>query len=87
VRGRNDSGEEYEIDTVLDNLSPGGLYVRLARTVEESAKLFLLVRLSPSPDWTIFAPLVAIQGEGLRAEPQTDGRCGVAVRFSHRRFV
>ena len=87
VRGRDEIGEKYEMDTVLDNLGPGGLYLRLARNVEEGAKLFFLVRLSPSQDRAVFAPLVAIHGEVLRAEPQTDGRCGVAVRFSRRRFV
>ena len=87
VRGRGDNGEKYDMDTVLDNLGPGGLYLRLARNVKEGARLFLLVRFSPSQDKEVFAPLVAIEGEVLRAEPQTDGRCGIAVRFARRRFV
>jgi hypothetical protein len=87
VRGNDLNGERFQIDTVLDNIGSKGLYVRLARRVEPGANIFIVVRLSSSTDASVFAPRVAISGEVLRAEPQPDGSCGVAIGFQQHRFL
>ena len=46
VRGQDTSGESFEVNTVLENISAGGLYVRLGRCVKQGTKLFAVVRLS-----------------------------------------
>ena len=87
VRGVDATGERFTLDTVLDNLSAGGLYLRLARPVRRGMKLFIVVRLSTCRDPEVPAARVALQGVVLRAEPQPDGRCGVAVVFQRHRFL
>ena len=87
VRGEDADGESFEIDAVLDNLGPGGLYVRLGRNVSRGAKLFLTVRLSAAPGNTVFAPLLGFCGMVQRSEPGTYGRYGLAVLFTHQRFL
>ena len=87
VRGKDARGERFEIDTVLENIGFRGLYVLLGRDVELGADVFIEVRLSSTKDESVFAPRVAINGEVLRAEPQTDGQYGVAIEFHQRRFL
>ena len=132
VRGVDANGESFEVNTVLDNISAGGLYVRLGRCVKRGTRFFVLVRLSTTPEgWsarvrrgTIFrlcakhgarvwgwivrrvrgnretvvrpsisplsaisGPLVAIRGIATRTEPQPNGMCGVAIAFTHHRFL
>ena len=85
VRGKDTIGDRFDLETMLDNIGPKGLYVRLARSVEQGSELFIVVRLSA--DTSVFAPRIAIYGEVLRAEPQPDGSCGVAVEFRNHRFL
>lgn len=132
LRGKDASGESFEVDAVLDNISAGGLYVRLGRCVKRGARLFAVVRLSTSPagwrlqtrhgvrfsprrrrrgrswraivrpvvwGWGIVVlpsaslvstapgPLLVIRGVVIRTEPQLNGMCGVAVAFTHHRFL
>lgn len=87
VRGKDSGGERFDIDTVLDNISSEGLYVRLARDTEIGSDMFVVVRLSSADSGQVFAPRVAIHGEVLRREPQADGSYGVAIGFHHRRFL
>ena len=87
VRGVNATGERFTIDTLLDNLSTHGLYVRLAHRVPPGARLLVVVRLSTIPDPEVPAANVALHGVVLRAEPQPDGRWGLAVQFDRHRFL
>lgn len=87
VRGVNVSGETFEVTTTLDNLSAGGLYLRMTQRVELGAKLFIVVRLSVSPSREVLAPRIAIRGLVLRAELHPDGTCGVAVAVKQNRFL
>jgi len=87
VRGEDADAERFDIDAVLDNIGSAGLYLRLPRKVELGANLLVVVRLSSSQDRSVFAPNVAIHGEVLRAEPQPNGRFGVAVGFNHPGFL
>jgi c-di-GMP-binding flagellar brake protein YcgR len=87
VRGKDPSGEKFDIDTTLDNIGATGLYVRLSQNIKPGADIFVVVRLSASNDESVFAPRVAIHGEVLRCEQQPDGSHGVAVGFHQRRFL
>jgi hypothetical protein len=85
VRGINTSGEAFEIETVLDNLSASGLYLRLPQQIEPGARLFIIIRFSTASNDNAFR--VAIRGKVLRAEAQPDGNCGLGIEFERHRFI
>jgi hypothetical protein len=87
VRGVDDAGQGFELETVLDNLSTGGLYMRLPRSVRCGSKLSLVVRFPGLQNGTNFVPLISLKGTVTRAEPQADGRCGLAVVLSTSRLL
>lgn len=87
VRGVDANGESFEVNTVLDNISAGGLYMRLGRRVEVGARLFAIVRLSITQSEPVSVPRVAIRGVVVRIEPLPDSTWGVAVKFTHHRFL
>jgi c-di-GMP-binding flagellar brake protein YcgR len=87
VRGTDASGEAFEVDMVLENISATGLYVRLTRNVKRGANLFIIVRLSPSDRGADSAPLIAMLGKVRRAEQEANGSWGVAVEFTRHRFI
>ena len=80
------AGRVWREDVVLDNISGGGLYVRLKRSVQKDAQLSIAVRLSTAPSGSPALRLVA-RAVVLRAEPQLDGTCGVALEFGRRRVL
>jgi hypothetical protein len=87
VRVNDENGQDYHAETVLDNLSAGGCYLRLPRKPDPGAKIFTVVRLSTAQERKARAPLVAAKGVIARLEPQADGSWGVAVCFKHHRFL
>ena len=87
LRSVDAGGETFESDTVLDDFSAGGLYVRLTRRVEPGAKFFAVVRIATGPPSGTPAPRVAVRGVVLRTVPQPDGRYGVGVQFTRHRFL
>ena len=87
VRGTDANGEAFELDTVLDNISASGLYVRLPGNVERGANLFILVKLSRTDAGTDSAPLVALRGKVRRTKQESNGFWGVAVEFTGHRFI
>jgi len=87
VRGVDAYGEALEINTVLDDFSAGGLYVRLRWRVEPGARLFAVVRIAPALDPTVAGPRVAVRGRVVRVALPLEGRWGVGVQFTHRRFL
>ena len=86
VRGVNDAGEVFEIDASIENIGAGGLYLRMAQKVLPGSKLFIVTRLTALPG-AVSAPKLALRGTVLRAEPQPDGTCGVAVGVTSHRFL
>lgn len=84
VRGIDATGEILNVETVLDNLSGGGLYVRIPRRVAHGAHLAVGIRLSEA-GVAGRAARVAARGVVLRAEPTRDGRFGLAIRFTKSR--
>ena len=87
VRGVDANGEAFEMDSVLDNLSAGGLYLRMARNLIQGAELLVLVELPTGSANNTGPSQIEAQGVILRAEPQTSGLCGVAVAFTKHRFI
>ena len=75
----------WKEDTALVNISSGGLYLRLNRHIKEGARVHVAVRLSTAPPESTGALRLVAHGMVLRAEPQPDSTCGVAVEFSRRR--
>ncbi len=87
VRGVDESGCDFELDTVLDNLSTGGLYLRLPRSIRRGSKLSLLVQFSSIHNGATPTPTISLKGTVTRAEPQPDGRCGLAVVVNASRLM
>lgn len=87
VRGMDAGGEAFEINTVLDNLSADGLYLRLRQRVQPGTVLSIIIRLSSAPMNGVHAPRIAIDGVVLRAELKPDGTCGIAIKLTHHRFL
>jgi hypothetical protein len=86
VRGVDRKGQAFETDTVLDNLSAGGLYFRLIPRVEEGAKVFVVVQLSMAPTEEATRSRLGVLGVTLRVEAHPSGAWGTAVAFTRHRF-
>jgi len=87
VRGVDTNGQEFLTDTVLDNLSAGGFYLRIPQHVERGGRLFVVIQLSSENAGKETTQRVAAHGQVLRAELKPDGRFGLAVEIRHHRFL
>ena len=65
------SGRRLGVHAVLDDLSAGGFYLRLARPAREGEQLLVVTQVSGA--------VIVMRGAVLRVEPQEDGTCGLAV--------
>ncbi len=81
VRGIDCMGDPFEVEAVLDNLSAGGLYMRVDRRMEAGVRLFIFFRLATRLTPEAKGLRVAVRCRVLRSELQPDGACGVAVAF------
>jgi hypothetical protein len=86
VEGVNTSGEHFKVDTVLDNLSKDGLYVRLFPSVAQGSEITVVFRLSTAAVETS-SPRVAIKGTVLRVDERPGGAFGIAIQFKSPRFI
>jgi hypothetical protein len=87
VRGVDVDAQLFQEYTVLDNFSSSGLYLRLARRIQQGGRLFVFVRLSVTPNADAFATYIALRGLLLRSEPRPGGIFGTALRVTHHRFI
>ena len=93
VRGVDASGEEFTESTVLNDVSAGGLCVKLHRDVPLGTRLFVVFAFSTIALQSIAAPTVAARGEVRRVEradsevDDADHARGVAIQFRHYRFL
>ncbi len=87
VRGSDESGRRFEADTFVDNLSAGGLFLRLSEKVHKGTQLFILCQLSTSLEDGLPPPRVAIRGRVVRLVPQADGSTGLGIAISNHRFL
>jgi hypothetical protein len=86
LRGVDQTGDWFRIDTVLDNFSAAGLFMRLVRPIAPGATLFVRVRFTVGLVARPAAPGVAARGVVMWAEPRR-GAWGVAVKFIRQRFL
>ena len=85
VHGINEKGERYQFETLIDNLSVGGVYLRHGERIDPYSKLELFIQLSESAGKS--APVIKAEGIVLRTELKTDGLFGLAVVFTNHRFI
>jgi len=86
VRGMNQAGDRFRMDTVLDNFSATGLCLRLMRPIAPGAPLFVVVRFTIAPTARPAAPGVAVRAVVVWAAPRS-GAWGVAMKFTRQRFL
>ena len=87
VRSVDVDDQPFREYAVLDNLSSGGLYLRLARQVRQGIRLFVLIRLSIAPDADSSTACIALHGIAQRIELRPGGVFGTAIRLKHHRFI
>lgn len=86
IRGVDKTGKAFELQTVTDNISATGLYIRMERPVEWGANLFMVINLSGSRGEAPGAR-VALRGKVKRIEWLSPDCYGIGVRFSSHRFL
>ena len=87
VRGVNVAGEPFEVSTVLDNMSSGGLYLRVKQNVGQDAGISVIIRLSTKKVDLIPVANVAVEGVVVRVDAQSGGIYGLGISITNRRFV
>ena len=87
VRGVDSNGDGFDLNTVLDNFSAGGLYLRLPQVLEPGARVFAIVRLAKQAAPGAPEAKVAVRGRVRRVDPKPDGGSGVAIQFTRHRFL
>jgi hypothetical protein len=86
VKGFDLSGDEFVVETVLDNIGADGLYMRIVPRVGIGTKLWIDVGLHTTSHVTENSPRFSVDGSVLRTEEKLGGACGVAVAFAQVRF-
>jgi hypothetical protein len=85
--GRDSEGRSFKEDTVLDDLSVGGLHLRLTRDIPQGSDVSVAARLSAAPVGQ--GPTLRLVARGIirRTKLLPDGTWGVAVEFTRRRVL
>lgn len=79
ARGRDATGEEFEIHTTIENFSADAFQLRLAQPVETGERLFVVAR--------IHRAAVAMRVVVQRVETGADGACRLVVGVHRHRFL
>ena len=87
VRGVDRKGNRFKINTAVENISAGGLYLRLKQRVEPGTVLFVVTQFSSAWKRNARVACVATRGPVLRVESRSGGEYGVAVAITHHRFL
>jgi hypothetical protein len=80
MRGFDGSGCMFKANSLVDNISAGGLYVQVGRPPGEGSRLFAVVQL-------VSGATIAARGFVARVESRAHGLSGVAVRFTRTRLL
>ena len=85
LQGADAEGLQFEVTTVLDNLSSGGLYLRLAREVRVGTRLLIDVHFYGHGDVLLEEPGLGLEvyGSVARVDTIPGGSYGVAVTFNN----
>lgn len=86
VHGIDDAGKKFSIETVVDNISGSGLYLRMLPYVEEGAKLVMDIQLKTAHQLSDEGRHFSVDGTVVRSEKLAGGASGVAVSFAKVRF-
>jgi hypothetical protein len=81
------AGEVLEMVGEVENVSSGGLYLRLPRSLVQNTKVNVVFRLPHGSDEATPAPGVALLGTVLRTDELPDGSCGIALTFRRHRVL
>jgi len=84
VSGVDSSGEPFQVDCVLENISSTGIYLKLPHQLKEGSEVEVSLKLSSAASSGARA---AIRGIALRSDPQADESWGLAVAISECAFV
>ena len=89
VRGHDAWGDRFENEGVLDDLSSGGLRLRLRDILPRNSRLFIVVQFAPSSEIksTRLVQGIAACGVVQRVELLPDGVSALGVEFRRYRFV
>lgn len=80
VRGVDTAGQPFHLASLADNLSAGGLYCQLPRSLAKGAPLFIAVEAREGL-------VIAARASVRRAESRPHGLCGVGVQPSRTRIL
>lgn len=83
VRGQDSEGRLFDLDVGLENISSGGVYFRIPRTLKSGDELNLVVRFSNGHQ----GATAALIGSVLRVEPGLDGLHGIAMAIQRYEFI
>ena len=78
VSGVDSSGEPFQVECVLENISSTGIYLKLPHQLKEGSEVEMSLKLSSAASSGARA---AIRGIALRSDPQADESIGVSCRY------
>jgi hypothetical protein len=84
VRGKKSTGEIFEIDCAVDNISSSGVYLRLPVKLESGSQLELVIKFENGHGTGATARLLC---QVLRNERQREGLYGLAMGINSYRFL
>lgn len=84
IRGNDAHGKALDFDTMLDNLSGSGMYVRIPRRFEPGEPVAVGIRFAETGTLDRVAR-VAARGIVVRVDPTPDGAFGLAIAFTKTR--
>ena len=83
VSGVDTDGCEFSLEVGLENISSGGLYLRMPRQVKSGDTVKVLVHFSNGLPGATAAVVAGV----VRVEPGLDGLNGIAMAIKHYEFV
>jgi len=86
IEGYEGDGTKYNDHAKLANLSASGLFMLAHRNLINGTKLSVTVLLSNTIS-ELDAPKLSTNGIVVRTEPQNNGTCGIAIKFTNYRFL
>lgn len=87
VQGVDANGQAFRNTAVLENVSAGGVYMRLRSDMPVGEKIFVVFAFSSHAAETSHGPKVAARGVVRRVDQHADGAYGLAVMFFQHRFL
>ena len=87
VHWLNDEGQVTTVETVLDNLSSDGLYMRMLEYIAKGTRLSIEIALTEPYFENRKASHLQVEGIALRTERKPGGVLGVAVALDRVRFL